>query len=89
MSNKPCQIIFSPQVAEQTIYFLSFAKQSFLHEKNIAPPFPQESNNRPLDMVKNINEKYNKKLKFIINVNEQDQNDSCSCLCFNILTQTW
>ena len=40
-----------------------------------------------LNMVKNIDEKYNTKLKFIINVNEQDQNDSCSC--FNILTQTW
>ena len=36
-----------------------------------------------LNMVKNIDEKYNTKLKFI----EQDQNDSCSC--FNILTQIW
>ena len=37
--------LFFPQVAEQTIYFLLFAEQSFFSQKPIAL---QESNGRPL-----------------------------------------
>ena len=45
------QIIFFPQVAEQTIYLPLFAKQPFFFTKKHrrpAPPPPQESNGRPL-----------------------------------------
>ena len=32
------KLFFSPQVAEQTIYFQKFAEQCFFHKKTIAPP---------------------------------------------------
>ena len=34
------KLFFSPQVAEQTIYFPKFAEQSFFSQKTIAPPPP-------------------------------------------------
>ena len=40
--------LFSPQVAEQTIYFPKFAEQSFFSQKKPELPPPQESNGRPL-----------------------------------------
>ena len=43
---------FSPQVAEQTIYFPLFAEQSFFTKKTIPPPPPQISNCLPLSNTK-------------------------------------
>ena len=43
------KLFFSPQVAEQTIYYPKFAEQSFFHKKTIA--LPQESNGRPLMLL--------------------------------------
>ena len=45
------KLFFSPQVAEQTIYFQKFTEQSFFHKKPYPPP-PQESNGRPLIPIK-------------------------------------
>ena len=69
------KLFFSPQVAEQTIYFPKFAEQSFFSQKNHSPPGIKWS--APKQVVNYIS--MNLCLQFDKQQQTHTQSSSCNC----------